>query len=194
MTTYFTADTHFNHVRILEYCPRPWTFVEDMNEGLIKSFNAVVSPEDTVYILGDFAMGDKDKIPYLASRLNGKKILILGNHDYSKPGQPRKQLLNAGFEAIVERMMLEDSGKKLFLHHEPLPQSEWGGADLHLSGHVHDCYTRASHIPGQNIKPDPEGLILNVGVDVCGYKPMTLEQLLARPFTSKGDHRLETVL
>lgn len=57
-----------------------------MNEALIANHNSVVSPDDTVYFVGDFAMGKiSESLPY-AERFNGHKILILGNHDRPWPG------------------------------------------------------------------------------------------------------------
>lgn len=41
----------------------------------------MIKPEDTVYCLGDFALTSRERIEYLLSILNGKKILIVGNHD-----------------------------------------------------------------------------------------------------------------
>lgn len=79
--TWFTSDTHFGHKNILEYekDARPFTTVEEMNETLIDNWNATVSQRDTVYHLGDFAFG-RDNIG-IASRLNGIKKLVMGNHD-----------------------------------------------------------------------------------------------------------------
>ena len=80
------SDCHFNHKNILKYEPeaRPFETVEEMNEKIISNWNSVVSPEDTVYVLGDFAMGLPEKIPSIVERLNGKIIIIRGNHDNEK--------------------------------------------------------------------------------------------------------------
>lgn len=81
MTTFYTSDTHFGHERILELCERPFSDVTRMNEALIERWNNVVQPEDTVYHLGDVALGKIAESLPLISRLNGYKILVLGNHD-----------------------------------------------------------------------------------------------------------------
>ena len=52
---YFTADTHFNHENILDYCRRPYNNIQEMNEALVENWNKTVKKEDTVYHLGDFS-------------------------------------------------------------------------------------------------------------------------------------------
>lgn len=74
-----TSDTHFNHANIIKYCP--FSSVEEMNETIIANWNKVVSQGDTVYHLGDFALGDKSLIPDFIRRLNGHISFIMGNHD-----------------------------------------------------------------------------------------------------------------
>lgn len=76
-----TSDTHFNHANIIKYCNRPFSSVEEMNETIIANWNKVVSQGDTVYHLGDFALGDKSLIPDFIRRLNGHISFIMGNHD-----------------------------------------------------------------------------------------------------------------
>lgn len=78
---FFIGDTHFGHRGILKYEQekRPFSCLEEMREYMIQEWNKVVSSEDKVYHLGDFCFG-KENI-HIAGRLNGKKYLILGNHD-----------------------------------------------------------------------------------------------------------------
>src|ERR1017187_8378616 len=57
MATWFTADQHFGHKRIIELSGRPFGSVEEMNEAVVDRWNAVVAPDDLVWVLGDFALG-----------------------------------------------------------------------------------------------------------------------------------------
>lgn len=68
---WFIGDTHFNHTNIIQYCDRPFTNVEEMNDYIIQQWNSVVGKNDTVYHLGDFALQSrKETIKNLVSRLN----------------------------------------------------------------------------------------------------------------------------
>lgn len=177
MATYFTSDTHFQHVNIRVYCNRPWATTEEMTEGLINNWNSVVSPGDTVFHIGDFCMGDKNNIPDIKSRLNGSTILVRGNHDLDKHGNLLKQISVAGFTAICDELYVMVDGIRLYLRHEPdmnfKPNEK---VDYHLCGHVHQSWTRV-------------GPIINVGVDVNDYRPQTLQQLCSKPEVRGNSHR-----
>ena len=77
--TYFLADTHFGDERIRRYENRPFESTAQMDSVLIQRWNDTVSTEDEVYILGDF--GAEGYEADILSRLNGRKILVKGNHD-----------------------------------------------------------------------------------------------------------------
>ena len=78
----YLADMHFDHADIISYDNRPFDGVEEMNAALIANWNRTVTdPEDLTWILGDFCMGDAERWKALLARLNGRKALILGNHD-----------------------------------------------------------------------------------------------------------------
>jgi calcineurin-like phosphoesterase family protein len=79
VTSYFIGDMHFFHQKIYE--PRGFSSVEEHNSELIKRWNSVVTPNDKVYVLGDFCFAGYSNLS-IAEKLNGKKILILGNHDH----------------------------------------------------------------------------------------------------------------
>jgi len=102
MNNYFIwADPHINHKNVILHCMRePWLYpnpdynpmlpkhfkfnnewavnLKSHDDDIIDNHNQLVKRGDTVIILGDFAWRDHNK--YLA-RLNGKHIMILGNHD-----------------------------------------------------------------------------------------------------------------
>jgi len=81
LNIFFTSDTHFGHKNILKYCNRPFVNVEEMDEVMIERWNGRIGKNDSVYHLGDFSFSSNPKTYF--ERLNGKKILIIGNHDNS---------------------------------------------------------------------------------------------------------------
>ena len=128
--TFFVADTHFGHEAMIRFENRPFENTKDMEWQLIKNWNEVVDSEDRVYVLGDFAFGDKAEVTRLCRSLNGKKILVLGNHDT----QPPKWYRECGFEEaspwpiIIEGFWI--------LSHEPLYINE-NMPYANIYGHVH---------------------------------------------------------
>ena len=66
--TYFTADWHFSHPNIALYCPQfrlQSDSADELNEYLIDCWNRVVTPQDTVYNLGDVCFAKKQKDGFL---------------------------------------------------------------------------------------------------------------------------------
>ena len=81
MKIFVTADHHFHHKNIIEYCKRPFKTVEEMEGVMIERWNRKVGKNDLVIHLGDPALGTKEKIKETREKLNGTIILIKGNHD-----------------------------------------------------------------------------------------------------------------
>lgn len=178
MTTYFTSDTHFGHKNVIGYCNRPYASVEEMNEALIANWNARVQPGDTIYHLGDFAMGQKTLHRGFLERLQGHKILIRGNHD-----QTATKMRALGFDEVYTHHTMVYDGFRLFLGHIPprdidpygdryydpeyVLAPEPGSYDLWICGHVHDKFLR-------------RGNVINVGVDRWGYRPVTFDEIIER--------------
>ena len=99
--TYFTSDLHFSHTSILYFHPERLEqagltreFLEEhktettriYDEWLIKRWNNTVNKRDSIYILGDFCLANKENTEKILNRLNGRKYLIRGNHDKSCNG------------------------------------------------------------------------------------------------------------
>ena len=79
---WFTSDLHLCHDREFVYKPRGCESISAEEEKIIENWNNKVSDDDTVYILGDLALGeDFDRIYDILSKLKGNKILYRGNHD-----------------------------------------------------------------------------------------------------------------
>ena len=139
MTTWVTSDLHFGHKNIMSFCPQSRArFRNDlayMNEQMVKEWNDLIEPEDTVYILGDVAFMSGSDAGRMVMRLNGTKILVRGNHD-------RKTLQDATFRGafaeVHEYLDITYNGTKVVMFHYPI--AEWDqmhrGA-VHLHGHLH---------------------------------------------------------
>jgi calcineurin-like phosphoesterase family protein len=85
MSAFVTADTHFGHAKSLSFMQsdgsplRPFSSCEEMDETMVERWNATVGKKDTIYHLGDVII-PRSSLSILG-RLNGRKILIKGNHD-----------------------------------------------------------------------------------------------------------------
>ena len=129
MTTFFVSDTHFGHKNINRLANRPFDSVEEMNEVVARRWNETVDINDTVYHLGDVALGKIDDSLSVISRLNGIKHMITGNHD--RPFPPmykfkqekidywRQRYLDAGFVSIDEVGQIEIAGILFYMCHFP---------------------------------------------------------------------------
>jgi calcineurin-like phosphoesterase family protein len=139
MKTWITSDLHFGHKNIMSFCPvtraRFNSDVAYMTEGMITEWNERVGRDDLVYILGDVAFCSASDAAKIMRRLNGKKILIEGNHD-------RKLVKDVSFrnefEEIHKYLDINYDGHKIVMFHYPI--AEWDqmhrGA-LQFHGHLH---------------------------------------------------------
>jgi calcineurin-like phosphoesterase family protein len=93
---WFTSDIHFGHKNVLRFCTKRREkmgididdpeFDDKHRLYLIDQWNKTISKKDTVYILGDFSFYNREGTRRILEKLNGKKHLILGNHDKSCKG------------------------------------------------------------------------------------------------------------
>lgn len=201
--TWLTADTHFSHLSIIAYCRRPFlkpgysiddltkllksfegrrpeqSLVKEMvdikghDEALISNWNELVKPNDIVYHLGDFAFRNH---AIVANRLNGKKRLVLGNHD------KRINSYKLHFDKIYKEGPLNEGviikRKKVILGHYPL--LSWNAAfhgRLHFFGHVHTSpYKRFLCVRNS----------YDVGVDNNNFKPINFDEAVEKAENNKN--------
>lgn len=136
---YVIADTHFGGDTIIRYENRPFTTTKEMEQCLIKQWNEVVTNEDMVYVLGDFSTNQtEEQDRALLERLQGKKILIMGNHDQHRTPE---QWRNLGFwECSPWPILYQDF---FLLSHEPLYINQ-NMPYANIYGHVHGNITYQS--------------------------------------------------
>jgi len=170
MNTFFTSDSHYGHANIIKYSKRPFADVREMDNTLIHNWNSIVGPYDTVFHLGDFAVGGGDAAPYL-SRLNGIILFCRGNHD--------KRLVahyNFEFESALPHIReVTIEKQEIVLCHYAM--KVWNGSHKgywQLYGHSHG-----------SLPEDPTSLSCDVGVDCWNYFPVSMDQLRAKMKTKK---------
>lgn len=162
-TIWITSDSHFRHENIIKYEMRPFVDRDSMDDSLITRWNSVVKPLDIVYHLGDFGLGHPDQLKAIRAKLNGRIILIRGNHDDSL-----SKLLQLGFDGIADELTLQYKQWHFVMTHIPKDDLLYDSLDhglINLHGHIHGkkraCFNR-----------------INVSCDAWDYTPQTLDDLL----------------
>lgn len=142
MTIFLTSDSHFHHKNILDFEPRPFKTVDEMNDGLITAWNSVVRKTDTVYHLGDFCFGGVKDWMDVLNQLRGNIILIKGNHDKSKiVNRVLKEGYLTDYHPLgtvikVEGMIMNLSHYPMLIGARPKNFSIHGHLHMHDSGHI----------------------------------------------------------
>lgn len=143
---------------------RPFQSVEEMNEAMVERWNATVSPRDKVYHLGDVAI-PRSGLSYL-ERLNGRKVLIRGNHDIFKAQDYLRPLR---FDDIRGVHKLDT----FILSHIPIHPAHLDRYKGNIHGHTH--YRRVLTGEGAN-----DERYQCVCVEHTDYRPIALEDVLKK--------------
>lgn len=180
--TYYISDLHFGHANVLSYDNRPFCDIDSHDETIISNWNSVVNPEDDVWILGDFSWYPAGKTIEIYKRLNGKKHLVIGNHD--KKLLRNREVKELFVETVDYKEIRIDSSTGVVLCHYPIPcfnnhYRKW----IHLYGHVHNSFewNMMEHTRRQMEKLyDVPCRMYNVGcmMSYIDYKPRTIEEIL----------------
>lgn len=218
---FFFSDPHFGHKNILKYCPRPYADLVEMERELVKNYNETVGPNDVCYWLGDCFFCGTLKATEIMKKLNGYKILIRGNHDWSAekmkkvgfdevhdkgeiwidgthinlchfPYKPRTDDINpkvldriqqlkaearatgndsksqfnaAATEFVTQGLLTEEQLERLVSHDMRYWSRRYeDNGNWLLCGHVHSSWAQKNKM-------------INVGVDVRNYRPISLEEI-----------------
>lgn len=141
---------------------------------LINQWNSVVYKRDLVYILGDITMESPEHY-YKLDYLNGRKKVILGNHDRPKDVP---ELLN-----YVETVSGMESYKGFFLTHCPIHPSEIGFCRGNIHAHIHWNTLHEVYVPSRygelyNTAEPTLNKYYNVDALKVGFEPKSLEELI----------------
>lgn len=170
MSDFFIGCTHFSHSKIIEYCDRPFSSLEEMDSVILNRIRERVTSKDKLFILGDFGFGNFENVQRYVRRLPTKNVfLIRGNHDRLTD----QKYLRAGFSWVKDYYettigLDNDVKKKVVLFHYPI--HSWHGSyrgSWHLHSHTHN-----------SMSDDPTKLRMNVGVDVNDFYPVSEKDII----------------
>ncbi|MDP3769028.1 MAG: metallophosphoesterase family protein, partial [Dehalococcoidia bacterium] len=166
---YFTGDTHFGHAKVIQYASRPFVDAGEMDAEMVRRWNALVQPEDTVYHVGDVSLCKRARTLDLLAQLRGHKHLIFGNHDKAFR---KDQAFLAHFESARDfaEIKAPDGMRRIVLCHYALRvwnKSHYGA--WHLYGHSHG-----------SLDDDKHALSLDVGVDCWAFAPVSYDAIKTR--------------
>lgn len=160
-----------------------------MDEAIVDNWNLVIGPEDTIFHLGDVALGPNERWDSVLSRLNGYKILVVGNHDRIFRGESEAKRERwadkyAGwFDEIhdnIKGMELEN-GKAVNLSHFPYD------GDSHDADRYTEYRLKDEGVPlihghthlAQIMSRSKKGTIqVHVGQDAFNYTPVSEQQII----------------
>lgn len=154
--TWVVADHHFGHKNIVRFLRpdgtklRPWETIEEHDNEIIRRHNSVVSSDDRVYCLGDFGH------PSTAHQLNGRLVLVKGNHDEDKLSK------YDGFEDVRGYVVK----KGLIMSHIPIHPGSMGRWQFNVHGHTH-----AGSVEGDD-------RYICVSLEQTDYYPLDLQTVL----------------
>jgi calcineurin-like phosphoesterase family protein len=188
---FFTSDLHIGHANSIVFDQRPFKDTDHMHEVLIKNFNNLVPENGCTYFLGDIGLASSETAKKVIGRLNGTKVLILGNHDKGS-----NAMYGIGFDVVINTASMIIAQEKVTLSHCPLlgvfrektesmknaqSKENWHGENrhgaytvkdegqFHLHGHIHSGPA--------NGKKRIDGKQMDVGVPANQYRPVTLSQV-----------------
>jgi calcineurin-like phosphoesterase family protein len=107
-----------------------------MNESLIEEWNSKVGDNDIIFFLGDFSFKGQEATKAILERLNGYKIMVLGNHD-----KKLRSLYEQYFDEVHEYLEISYNKIKICMMHFPI--SCWNRAahgSIMLHGHTHGSF------------------------------------------------------
>ena len=177
---YVTSDTHFGHDREFVWGPRGFTSIQEHDEEIVRRWNEVVNPEDTVWHLGDVMLGDNDHGMDCLRRLNGNIFIIPGNHDTPTrlalyKTLPNVKVVDTAIEGITLGAITFKYRKyNFYLSHHPTMTSNLEKAPylkmhlINLFGHTHQQNKFYMSMP----------YMFHVGMDSNNCTPVLLDDAI----------------
>lgn len=164
---YFWSDQHFYHERVIEHASRPFDNVAQMNKTMLSNYFSIVKDEDIVIFGGDVGFGTVDAVKQLLQHLPGKKILVLGNHDFDQKYVYKDyDIFDIVTMAFVYQENIEglENPVNILVTHYPIDNHWLPENTLNIHGHIHQYNADKKNI--------------NMAVEQVGYKPKDLKEII----------------
>lgn len=177
---WFWSDPHFYHRNVIKLCDRPFQNLDDMHKALIKNYNNCVGEDDICIWVGDCFFASGKRARDIMSQLNGKKIIVLGNHD-----RGYQSMMNIGFDWACYEMWLPVAHTAVQIKHYPMRPSWWQIMKFKLFQKYNMRYLERRPVDrGQFLihghthqKDTFRGRQIHVGVDSNNFRPISLGQI-----------------
>lgn len=170
---FVTSDTHFCHSREFLWQPRGFQNEWEMNETIIKNWNAIVNPEDDIYHLGDVMLNNNDEGIKCLKSLKGQIHIIRGNHDSDVRMELYKQCYNV--VEVCEGKFLNYNKYHFYLSHYPCIVSNYDAdkplkaRTISLCGHSHTS---------DKWQDFNKGLIYHCELDAHNNTPVLIDDII----------------
>lgn len=186
MANYYIADLELGHENAVRFDNRPFGTTEAMEREIIYRWNKRITPQDTVYIVGNFCWKPSNYWVSILQQLSGRKVLIRGSHDPERIDGKLRKL----FDDVKDYKEISDNGRKvclcyypmMFYNHSHSPNSYM------LCGYVHNAQENEwfekwrAELRSLRILDGVGnyGQIINVGcmMPYMDYTPRTLDELI----------------
>lgn len=173
---FFTSDMHFGHEWIINFTNRPYRNEQEMDQSLIENWNKTVPDDGLVFVLGDIGYTSQERLIDIFRQLNGKKILIRGNHDEIY----KEETLNSIFSETHDLLYIRINNNETSSHQDIVlchyPMFDWENifeGSWQLFGHLH---TR--ELPEfKTLKSKLFATQYDVGVDNNNLRPISFYEV-----------------
>jgi calcineurin-like phosphoesterase family protein len=175
---FFTSDTHANHGNIIDFCNRPFADSEEMDRVMVERWNEKVPEDGIVFHLGDFAWGGYNVWKKFRDQLNGRIVLIKGNHDMRNLTSTAEKEL---FELVTWQLSVEIEGRRVLMNHYPFLC--YAGTYRDQDDLVYQLHGHTHFGPLNMTGKDNERLLhrfptqYDVGVDGNGFAPVSWHEV-----------------
>ncbi len=166
--TLVTSDYHFRDWAHFDGVLAESTKEEEIQH--IELWNSVVGKDDLVLYIGDFCDGGVGDLEELSKKLNGRKILIKGNHDHIDD-----EWYRCAFEDVVNEMRIDELNLRLIHMKEEANDLRPGERIIH--GHEHRLTSG---------RPATTRGSICVCAKWHGWKPITLAEAIRQMDAAQG--------